>query len=206
MKVLFVLIAILGIQKSTIGFSPIRSKESNLDTGSGIINDGNTYTSRIINGQLAVDGQFPYQLFVRSRSSDLLALNIKYLGACGGSIIHTNWALTAAHCIIPPVNSTDVRTYELQAGGISRGQARQTIIVPSRHAFRHSGYDEDTLENDIGLFKVNLALGVGFVFDSPYVAPIELSSLTEAEFVGKLLEVSGFGTTNNNNYTGPGSN
>ncbi|GAB0086478.1 serine proteases 1/2-like [Sergentomyia squamirostris] len=204
MKVLLVFIAILGVQKSVNGFSPIRSEQSKLDTGLRVINGGNTDTTRIINGQLAADRQFPFQLFVLIRSNAPLSLIFNVLGSCGGSIIHTNWALTAAHCIEPPSGPTDIRTYQLLAGSVNRGNARQSITVPSRHAFRHNGYNRDTLENDIGLFKVNLPLGFGFTF-SDYIAPIELSNMTEAELVGKLLVVSGFGTTTNDR-SGPASN
>ncbi|GAB0093172.1 hypothetical protein DMENIID0001_082450 [Sergentomyia squamirostris] len=42
-----------------------------------------------------------------------------------------------------------------------------------------------------------------FQLNPPYIALIELSSLTEADLVGELLEVSGFGTTDDNR--GPSS-
>ena len=47
---------------------------------------------RIVGGEEAADGEFPWQVSLRSVGS---------IGAthfCGGSIIDQNWILTAAHC------------------------------------------------------------------------------------------------------------
>lgn len=47
--------------------------------------------SRIVGGEAAKAGQFPYQVAL-SISSDYSSW------VCGGSIIDANWILTAAHC------------------------------------------------------------------------------------------------------------
>lgn len=47
---------------------------------------------RIVGGEVATPGQFPYQVAI-------LTLYPTGTGLCGGSVISTTYVLTAAHCI-----------------------------------------------------------------------------------------------------------
>lgn len=47
------------------------------------------FEGRIVGGDDASPGQFPYQISLRIKDSH----------TCGGSIIDNEWILTAAHCV-----------------------------------------------------------------------------------------------------------
>lgn len=47
------------------------------------------WNNRIVGGQTAFPGQFPYQISLRL---------VEHLHLCGGSIISNDWIVTAAHC------------------------------------------------------------------------------------------------------------
>lgn len=46
--------------------------------------------SKVVGGNTASEGQFPYQISLRNRKNQHF---------CGGSIINEQWILTAAHCV-----------------------------------------------------------------------------------------------------------
>lgn len=79
MKVFILLSALLVVASASVARSPAAKLRDFLPE------------SRIIGGNLASAGQFPYQV----------ALSISNSAGswfCGGSIIDANWILTAAHC------------------------------------------------------------------------------------------------------------
>lgn len=48
--------------------------------------------TRILGGNYANDGQFPYLISLRQRAANF--------HLCGGSILNEYWILTAAHCVV----------------------------------------------------------------------------------------------------------
>lgn len=58
----------------------------------GVCVQNSASSSKIINGELASEGQFPHMVQLAIRKTD----STKY---CGGSLLDSQWVLTAAHCI-----------------------------------------------------------------------------------------------------------
>ncbi|XP_044258955.1 transmembrane protease serine 9-like [Tribolium madens] len=131
---------------------------------------------RIVGGQATTIEEHPHQV-------SIIYIDSHY---CGGSIIHTRFILTAAHC-----------TYQLSAEELlvragstmvnSGGQVREVAQI-----FQHKEFDIDTYDYDISLLKLgeNLVLGSG-------VAVISLSE--DSTVPGDLLgTATGWGRLSEN--------
>ncbi|XP_070504695.1 chymotrypsin-2-like [Chironomus tepperi] len=149
----------------------------------GTIRDSD-FQSRIVGGAPAVDGQFPYQISLRSFPA---------LGHfCGGSIISEHWTLSAAHCTInrTPANTRIVTGTVLLNGGAAPVQREVSRIV------NHPNYDSALIAQDVCVVRVT----VPFVW-TQNVQPIRVGS----EFIGGGVTaiVSGWGGTTVNGGAAP---
>ncbi|KAK7790018.1 hypothetical protein R5R35_012979 [Gryllus longicercus] len=133
--------------------------------------------SRIVNGATATRGQFPYQV----------ALYLDGRSFCGGSIISNRWVLTAAHC----AQGISTFTVYLGAQNLNNNENGRQIITTSQKIV-HSGYNSNTLNNDIAL--VNLGQNVAF---TTYIQAIQLAS-GSATYAGNTARASGWGRTSQN--------
>ncbi|KAG8224271.1 hypothetical protein J437_LFUL005077 [Ladona fulva] len=137
--------------------------------------------SRIVNGNTASLGQFPYQV----------AVNIDAGYFCGGSIVSKDYILTAAHCGVLG-NSFHIYLGSLSPRSII--QPRKQVIV-STNVQVHENYDPNSLKNDIAILKLNQAAQ----FDN-YVQPINLprQSQSHLTFENERVIASGWGKTSDN--------
>lgn len=146
---------------------------------------------RIINGQTATPGQFPYQASLRVWAQPQGAPRPSFIHFCGGSIISKRWILTAAHCLVELTDQNRV-IIVLGTNHISQGGDR---YQKERHIV-HPKFDVNIL-NDVGLVKSKK----DFVY-SARVRPIELN--TSPVGAGVTVTVSGWGDTKvgvSNNYS-----
>ncbi|XP_044740784.1 chymotrypsin-2-like isoform X2 [Chrysoperla carnea] len=117
---------------------------------------------RIINGTLAKQGQFPFQVYIN-------ADNI----LCGGSIINNNTVLTAAHCVYKQNNQlVSASKTKIYAGGLKKS-AMQRFKV--RKVIPHENYDGEKFYNDIAILKIKNTFWDGSPTQN--IAPISVTSL-----------------------------
>ncbi|XP_004685908.1 PREDICTED: coagulation factor IX [Condylura cristata] len=109
---------------------------------------------RIVGGENAKPGQFPWQVL----------LNGKINAFCGGSIINEKWIVTAAHCIEPGVNITVVAG-EHNTEKIEKTEQKRNVI----RAIPHHSYNAtiNKYNHDIALLELDKPLTL-----NSYVTPI----------------------------------
>ena len=139
----------------------------------------------IVGGQPATQGEWPWQVLVQPDG---------YL--CGGSLISTEWVVTAAHCVfdqsdnlIPAGQITVVLgEHRLNIGDGSEQQRNITQVIPHPNYRSGQGWD-----NDIALLRLSApAQPNQFVQPIPLTLSPTHDTLVEA---GDPSTVTGWGTT-----------
>ncbi|KAK5646028.1 hypothetical protein RI129_004492 [Pyrocoelia pectoralis] len=145
--------------------------------------------SRIFNGRQATLGQFPWQALLYTLFYDSSGM------FCGGSLIHTRWVLTAAHCL----DSNSRVGFRATHVSMWFGIIDMIDIANPRAVFRNSSeyyiYDDFNhinLLNDIALVKLN-----EIVLNTENIRPILLGNRLYAR---SHVKVAGFGRTQEGSF------
>ncbi|CAL4090547.1 unnamed protein product, partial [Meganyctiphanes norvegica] len=151
------------------GYNP--STSSILSQKCGISN--NSMSLKIIGGQEAIKGKWPWQIVILNRYKEAF---------CGGTLVAPRWVLTAAHCVrkklFVRIGEHDLATPE--------GTEREYKVA---EAVIHPKYDSTTVDNDVALLKLPVALKPGDSLASPACVPEQGSSLP----VGSACTIIGWG-------------
>merc|ERR1711931_613067 len=135
---------------------------------------------RIVGGEEAQDGEFPFQVSLRT----IGALGSTHF--CGGSIISDQWIMTASHCCAGQIPAT----MHVVAGGIKlnnfEGEEENRNV---KHIIKNPNYDSSRYENDICLLQLTDALEF-----SEFIQPINLPESMQQTAEGTMITVTGWGT------------
>ncbi|XP_036446363.1 transmembrane protease serine 9-like [Colossoma macropomum] len=135
--------------------------------------------TKIVGGQDASPGSWPWQVSLQVSGSHF----------CGGSLINSNWVLTAAHCfasITAPQATVYLGDQSLSTQGSNPNVVTRSVL----QAIKHPSYSSSTNDNDLALLQLNSS-----VTFTPYITPVCLAAAGSTFFNGTLTWVTGWGNT-----------
>ncbi|NWJ02850.1 ACRO protein, partial [Crypturellus undulatus] len=104
------------------------------------------YGSRVVGGWNAQPGSWPWIVSIQ------VPWNKRSRHICGGSLITSQWVLTAAHCFL---NASNLEKWHIIAGSsrvLKPDPGAQVINI--KRVVIHEHYDNNTQRNDIALMQL----------------------------------------------------
>ncbi|XP_025226049.1 chymotrypsin-like protease CTRL-1 isoform X1 [Theropithecus gelada] len=120
-----------------------------------------SFSQRIVNGENAVPGSWPWQVSLQDSSG---------FHFCGGSLISQSWVVTAAHCNVSPG-----RHFVVLGEHDLSSNAEPLQVLSISQAITHPSWNPTTMNNDVTLLK--LASPAQY---TTRISPVCLASSNEA--------------------------
>jgi len=136
---------------------------------------GNGIGGKIVGGQEADEGEYPWQISWRRSAGD------GSYHSCGGSVMNENWVLSAGHCC------NGLAGGEI-AAGINDRFDNENAQLTGFTKFLHPDYNPSNTNNDVCLLKLDTPLTL-----NEKVKPIKLNRKDDWES-GTMFTVTGWGT------------
>lgn len=136
-----------------------------------------TIESRVNNGTIAKEGDVPYHVALY-KNGDL---------HCSGSLISTEWVITAGHCC-------QHSTYFVAKFGLLKTSGATPLLeltIPSQNFIIHPNMSRATGKGDVCL--LHLPSPVKY---TKKISRVELTNGTYVSYAGLLTQISGYATNN----------
>ncbi|CAH2324622.1 chymotrypsin A-like [Pelobates cultripes] len=131
--------------------------------------------ARIVNGEEAIPGSWPWQVSLQDRTG---------FHFCGGSLISENWVVTAAHCGVKTTDRVVLGEFD------QRSSAESVQVKTIAKVFRHPQYSSYTIKNDVTLIKLASPAVL-----QEHVSPVCLANSADVYSSGLKCVTSGWGLT-----------
>lgn len=135
---------------------------------------------RIVGGQQARPGQFPFIVSIR-RQAPYTNSHI-----CGGAILNDRAVLTSAHCMGGSIYS--FQRMLIAVGAHSRNLDGNGALHRINKVTKHPAFNNETMANDIAILQPKIK----FTFNR-FVAPIQLPSIDTPDESNVALTLIGWG-------------
>lgn len=137
--------------------------------------------ARVTGGEIAVNNQFPYQ-------AGLVITLPSQQSFCGGSLISSNFVLTAGHCL----DTSTMATVLLGAHDVSMASenTRAIQLIMARNFRIHESYNSTQYQNDIALLQLNAPVQVTSAIQ---IIALPRWSQVDTTFTNSRATVSGWG-------------
>uniref|UniRef100_A0A8C8SCZ9 Peptidase S1 domain-containing protein n=1 Tax=Pelusios castaneus TaxID=367368 RepID=A0A8C8SCZ9_9SAUR len=144
-------------------------------------------SGRILNGQTAKYGTWPWQVSVQRQGFHI----------CGGSLVSESWVMSAAHCFAQLVANSE---YQVQLGNnwIVSETSNQTLSSSVKQIILHPSYDNASFFADIALVELENPIAFTAV-----MSPICLLDASVHVPAGKSCWVTGWGNINPQAWSSP---
>ncbi|XP_062997586.1 chymotrypsin B-like [Elgaria multicarinata webbii] len=139
--------------------------------------------ARIVNGEEAVPGSWPWQVSLQEKSG---------WHFCGGSLVNENWVVTAAHCGMTTSKVVVLGEHDRN----SNVEKIQKLAVAK--VFTHPDWDPVAINNDIALIKLATPAEL-----TRTVSPVCMTEVVDLFKAGDLCVTTGWGKTRYNALNTP---
>jgi hypothetical protein len=135
--------------------------------------------ARVVGGQLANAGQFPWQAAIYKYTADG-----RYF--CGGTLFNEQWILTAGQCVI------DATEFIIQLGSNQLDSVDDNRLVLSTSTYYVEPRFDPTVSfaHDVGMIKLRMPITF-----TDYIQPVRMLSSMAPIYKGVIVEFAGWGQT-----------